>query len=538
MKNTVLRKIDSVMPSKSFKFVSYVILSGIQAVLSVIFALAVKELINSVEKSNSLPIIYPAVALIIIVLVTYLLGVLVRLMGDKLQVTAEKKLRDVVFSSFIKSDFKTITKLSAGDLVSRLDGDIVKVASVKTNLLPNVVATAVRLIGTAVALFALQPLFTSVIFAVAVVIVICSFGVRKIVLKLHKSSREKNSNQSSYIAEVSSNALAVKTFNAEDLIVKNANDKFDGYKRARLKERYFSSMVNLVINLCFTAFYTATAIYGVYGIYNGANGINFGVITAMLQLVLQIKAPISGISGFFTAHAEMLVSGSRLFEISSLESEKKEVNGFESVVADNVQFSYGSGEVLKGVSLTIDNGDIVVIKGGSGAGKSTFIKVLAGLYPIDSGEITVNCNENKYAPTEIKGLYSFVPQGNMIFSGTVKENVVFNREYDEEKLRIALKTAGLYSTVESFEFKEDTVLGEKFRLSEGQEQRLAIARAVYADAPIIVLDEPTSALDTKTEEEVVKNLIGLKKTLIIVSHKPSFLKFATKTITLDNGEVK
>ncbi len=532
MKNTVLTKIDSVIPNRSFKFILFVVLSGIQAVLSVIFALAVKELINSVEKTNSLPIIYPAVALVIIVVFTYLLGVLVRFMGDKLQISAEKRLKDEVFSSFIKSDYKTISKLSAGDVVSRLDGDIVKVASVKTNLIPNIVATAVRLIGTAVALFILQPLFTSVIFLVALVIVACSFGVRKIVLKLHKASRSQNSKQSSYLAEVSSNALAVKTFGAEDLIIGNAKSKFNSYKSARLKERYFSSSINLIISFCFTAFYTATAIYGVYAISNSVSGVNFGVITAMLQLVLQIRSPISGISGFFTAHAEMLVSGGRLFEISSLEEEKTSVDNFDSVTLSSVSFSYGSNEVLKGVSFTINKGETVLINGGSGIGKSTLIKVLAGLYPVDSGSIVVNANGVEYKPTDIKGLYSFVPQGNMIFNGTLKENVVFNSEYDEEKLKSALKTAGLYSTVESFEFKEDTVLGEKFRLSEGQEQRLAIARAVYAGAPIIILDEPTSALDTKTEEEVVKNLVALNKTLIVVSHKPAFSKFATKTISL------
>ncbi|MBO7214399.1 MAG: ABC transporter ATP-binding protein [Clostridia bacterium] len=537
MKNSVLEKIEKAVPSKNFKYVLYVVLSAIQAGLSVIFALAVKELINSVENSNSLPIIYPAVTLVAIVLLTYVLGVIVRLMGDKLQITAEKRLKDIVLSAFIKSDYATVSKLSSGDLVSRLDGDVTKVASVKTNLLPNIVATFVRLLCTAVALFILQPIFTLVILGVAVVIVASSFVVRKIVYSLHGASRVENSKQSSYISEVSNNALAIKAFNAEDTAIKISNERFDSYKKAKLKERYFSSFVNSVINLCFTAFYTATAIYGVYGISKGINGINFGVITAMLQLVLQIRSPISGISGFFTAHAEMLVSGARLFELSSTVEEKLEVTDFDKISVSDLSFSYGDGEVLTGVSFEIEKGDILLVKGGSGEGKSTLAKVLCGLYSVSGGEIKVVLSNDKYSPDKIKGLYSFVPQGNMIFSGSVKENVIFNSEYDEERLKLALKTACIYSTVDSFEFKEDTLLNDKFRLSEGQEQRLAIARAVYSNSPIIILDEPTSALDSKTEEEVAKSLSTLGKTLIVISHKPAFEKYATKTITVDGGKI-
>ena len=535
MKNPVLNKIEGAIPSKNFKFILYVCLSAVQAGLSVVFALAVKWLINSVERSNSLPVIYPAFALVVIVIVQYLLGVSVRLLGDNLQIVAEKTLKDVILKGFVFSEYKNISVISSGDLVSRLDGDIVKVASVKTNLLPNIVATSVRLVGTAVALIILQPLFTSIILSVAVVIVACSFFIRKAVFKLHKTSRIENSKQSSYLSEVSNNSLAVKTFNAENRVLSVASNKFESYKKARLKERYFSSFVNSVINLCFTAFYTATAIYGVYGISKGVSGIDFGVITAMLQLVLQIRSPISGISGFFTAHAEMLVSGSRLFGLISSEREKTEIGGFDKIVLNGVDFSYGDGEVLKGVSFEIERGEVLLVKGGSGEGKTTLVKVLAGLYSVTGGSIDILSEGKTYSPASVKGVYSFVPQGNMIFSGTVKENVVFNSEYDEERLKSALKVAGLYTTVESFEFKEDTLLNDKFRLSEGQEQRLAIARAVYSDAPVIILDEPTSALDVKTEEEVVKRLVELKKTLVVISHRPAFEKYATKTVTIDGG---
>lgn len=537
MNNYVKSEIKKAIPQKNIKYFLYVSLGAIQAGFSVLFALAVKTLINTVEKSNSMPITYAIIYLAVIVIVSYILGVVVRLLGDNLMVNSERMLKKYVLSGIVRSDYKTLSTLTSGDLVSRLDGDVLKVSSIRVNLLPNVLATAVRLIGTLVALFVLQPLFTAVILGCALIIVACSFLIRKIVYKLHKNSRIASSKQSSFVSEISDNAIAVKTFNAENFVLDKADGNFLVYKKASLKEKYFGSFVNSLINLCFTVFYTATAIYGTYGILNGVQGINFGVITAMLQLVLQIRAPIASVSGFFTAHAEMIVAGGRLFEIKNKEQDKKELSDFESINLNSVSFSYGDGEVIKDINLDINKGDKLLIKGGSGEGKTTLVKVILGLYPVTLGEIKVNFNDNSFSPTEISKLYSFVPQGNMIFSGTIKENVVFNGEYDEERFNYAIKVSNLDKVIETLPDKENAYLGEKFSLSEGQEQRLAIARAVYSNAPVIVLDEPTSALDETTEKEIVNLLLGLDKTLIIISHKTAFDNKVTKTINLSGGKI-
>ncbi len=537
MNNYVKSEIKKAIPQNNFKYFLYVFLGAIQAGFSVLFALAVKTLINTVEKSSSLPTIYAVIYLAVIVIVSYFLGVVVRLLGDNLMVNSERMLKKYVLSGIVKSDYKTLSSLTSGDLVSRLDGDVLKVSSIRVNLLPNVLATGVRLIGTLVALFILQPLFTTIILGCALVIVACSFWVRKVVYKLHKNSRIASSKQSSFVSEISDNAIAVKTFNAENFVLDRADGNFLNYKKASLKEKYFGSFVNSVINLCFTAFYTATAIYGTYGILNGVAGINFGVITAMLQLVLQIRSPISSVSGFFTAHAEMLVAGGRLFEIKNKEQDKKQLSDFDSITLNAVSFSYGDGEVIKDANLVINKGDKLLIKGGSGEGKTTLVKVILGLYPVTSGEIKVNSSKGSFSPTEISNLYSFVPQGNMIFSGSVKENVVFNGEYDEERFNYAIKVSNLDKVIETLPDKENSYLGENFRLSEGQEQRLAIARAVYQNAPVIVLDEPTSALDEATETEVASTLLKLDKTLIIISHKTAFDNKVNKAINLSDGKI-
>lgn len=538
MKTSTLNKIKKALPLNNFKYLLFVVACAVQAILSVVFALAVKNLINTVEYGLSKQeIVISAIFLVAVVLLSFLLGTGANLLCDNIVTDAEFKLKNQISKSYLNSSYKKSSSLSSGDLVTRFEGDVSTVAGVRINLIPNVVSTAVRLLGTIVALFILQPTFTLIVLAIAVLIVISSFFIRKVSYKLYKKSRVQNSIQNVYLSEVSDNILAVKTFSAENYVLSGLSSKFSSYKKARRTQRYFLSGVSSVINLCFTAFYASAVIFGVYGIYNGISGVDFGVITALLQLVLQIKAPISGISGFFTAHAEMLVAGERLFGLSDEENKKTTtLNEFDKISLSNVSFSYGNGNVINSVNLVINRGEKILIKGGSGEGKTTLVKLIAGLYSPSDGKILISAGGNEYAPSEVKNLTSFVPQGNMLFSGTIKENVVFNEEYDEERFNNAVKLSKLFSVIE--EYGEDYRLGEGASLSEGQRQRVAIARAIYKNSPVIIMDEPTSALDTNTELEFAKSLCDIKgATLIIISHKPVLSNYVDKVITLDGGKI-
>ena len=538
MKTNTLNKIKKALPLNNFKYFLFVLACAVQAILSVVFALAVKNLINTVESGLSKQeIIISAIFLVAVVLLSFLLGTGANLLCDNIVTDAEYKLKNQISKSYLNSSYKKSSSLSSGDLVTRFEGDVSTVAGVRTNLIPNVVSTAVRLLGTIVALFILQPTFTLIVLAVAVLIVISSFFIRKVSYKLYKKSRVQNSIQNVYLSEVSDNILAVKTFSAENYVLSGLSSKFSSYKKARRTQRYFLSGVSSIINLCFTAFYASAVIFGVYGIYNGISGVDFGVITALLQLVLQIKAPISGISGFFTAHAEMLVAGERLFGLSDEDNKKTTtLNEFDKITLSNVSFSYGNGNVINNVNLEINRGEKILIKGGSGEGKTTLVKLIAGLYLPSDGEILISAGGNEYAPSTVKNLTSFVPQGNMLFSGTTKENVVFNEEYDEERFNTAVKLSKLFSVIE--EYGEDYRLGEGASLSEGQRQRIAIARAIYKNSPVIIMDEPTSALDSNTELEFAKSLCDIKgATLIIISHKPVLSNYVDKVITLGGGKI-
>ncbi|MBR6737027.1 MAG: ABC transporter ATP-binding protein [Clostridia bacterium] len=542
MKKQILKKLNELAPVSGFLRVLYIACVAVQSALTVIFALCVKNLINSVEKGGDM--LDPnsvskwqlwLVVLISVVAFMCVLGAISSLLGDKLTVSAEKALKTKLIKGLFLSSYDSIVSHSEGDIISRLEGDVSVVSGVRVNLLPAIISTAIRLVGTLIAMLYLDLYFTLIVLACALIFVVGSIFVRKIAGILHKNVRSKNADNISLINESLSLAPVVKAFGYENYILDKASQTFNLYKNAKLKQRYFSTFINTVVNVLFTAFYVAVAIYGVYGIKTGNESMSFGLITAMLQLVLQVKSPVTGISRFFTSHAEMLASAQRLFEVLKATETATEIKGFKSLTLKGVSFSYGNGEVLSGVNLTVNKGDKVLIKGASGAGKSTLIKVILSLHPTSSGLVTVK-GENGETTNKTKGTFAFVPQESRLFSATIKENILLGEEYNEQRFLSAIKNARLDGVISELENKENTVIGTSFNLSEGQAQRLSVARALYSGAPVIVLDEPTSHLDGVSEEALFKSLSALEGiTVIMVSHKKESENYATAVYTLENG---
>jgi ATP-binding cassette subfamily B protein len=206
----------------------------------------------------------------------------------------------------------------------------------------------------------------------------------------------------------------------------------------------------------------------------------------------------------------------------------------KGISAENLTFAYDRDKVLKNASLYINKGDFVMISGASGVGKSTLIKLLMGVYSPDDGELYADLNDEKVSfGVGTRSLFSFVPQGNMIFSGTLRDNVTFIKsDASEKEIENALRISEAESFIKELPKGLDTVVGEDgVGLSEGQVQRIAIARAVLANRPIMLLDESTSALDEETERKVLDNLKTLKDiTLIIISHKKAAAKICNRKI--------
>ena len=538
MKGDTSLKLNRILGKRTFSYYLLIVLGVLQSVLSVGLALAIKTLVNAYEVGGDVgEVINSSILLFAIVLTSFLVGVLSKIISAKYTAKIECKLKSKVFESFVGGSYSDISSNSAGEVISKFSVDASRVSNVYANLPYSVIATASHIVAILIALFILQPTFTLIVVVLGIIALLITFLVRKVLVKFYKRVRNKDSEISSFIGETTKNALVVKAFGAEEHISLAFNAKTLSYKTARLKHAYLGALLTSITALAFTLFYAFSVLYGVNGMLSGVENINFGVIIAVLQLITQIKTPINNISAYITVYTEMKVSANRLFTLIYSKDEKTVVDGeFEGVEVNSACYSYGEKEVLSNCNLTINKGDKILIKGQSGEGKSTLLKLLMGIYAPTSGEIKVKINGNSYNSTKIKDIFSFVPQDNMLFLGSVKENITFNKNYLDEKILKVLDLASIDFIDKTNDGLTKNIGENGLNLSVGQGQRIALARGLISNNPVLVLDEATSSLDENTEEKVLENIASLKDlTVVFVSHKLAFEKYANKVYNLSGG---
>ena len=213
----------------------------------------------------------------------------------------------------------------------------------------------------------------------------------------------------------------------------------------------------------------------------------------------------------------------------------------EAICGENLSFSYDRDMVLRGASFSLPKGSFAAIMGPSGIGKSTLLKLLLGIFHIDNGTLYVDCGERRVAiDRSTRHLFAYVPQGNLILSGTVRDNLLIVRpDATEEEIVKAVHVSAMDSFLNQLPMGLDTVLGESGAgLSEGQMQRLAIARAILSGAPILLLDESTSALDEETERTVLERIFTMTEcTCIAVTHRPAFTRICDRILRIHDGKI-
>ena len=289
--------------------------------------------------------------------------------------------------------------------------------------------------------------------------------------------------------------------------------------------------------------------FGAYGILFKA--MTYGTVTAIIQLVNQVQSPFVSLSGIMPKYYNTIASAERLMELDDLPDEeeinKNEIDkdavyrALKSIEFENITFSFDRDFILDNTSLSINKGDFVAIMGISGIGKSTLLKLLLGVFNVNSGSIYLNTDNSKiFIDKNTRKLFSYVPQGNMLISGTIKDNITFiNPSATDDEIAKAIEISCAKQFIDELPLGIETVIGEKgMGLSEGQIQRLAIARSLLANSPVLLLDEATSALDEQTEKQFLTNLKTLDNiTCLIVSHKKAALDICNKSIKIKNGKI-
>ena len=524
-----------------------ILLNAVFSVMSILFAFAIKGIIDGAVNKNERQIISYSVFIVSIVILQFVLRILINGLTEFIHGKLEIAYKSHIFSQILKKKHDKINVYHSGELMNRLTSDVTVVSDGVTNILPSVVAAVARLICAVVALVILDWIF-AIAFTVAGIMVFTVIGLLRGKLKsLHKRSQETNGKVRSFMQECIENLLAVKVFSVNGKIERQSDELQDDNFKIKMKRRNISVLGHATYNFIFSAGYLFALIYGGVKIFNGI--LSYGSLSAILQLVNNVQVPFASLSNVMPKYYAMLASAERLMEIEDIESENQSqvrsreqlLENMKGIAIENVHFTYDRDIVLKGASVYINKGDFVLISGASGIGKSTLIKLMLGVYPLDDGRIYIDGkNENVDLDNTTRTLFSYVPQGNMLFSGSLRDNVTFIKENaTEQEIDRALEISCAKEFVSALPQGLDTVVGENgVGLSEGQIQRIAIARAVLCDAPVILLDEATSALDEETERKVLDNFKGIENvTLIIISHKKAAAGICNKIIKIKDKKI-
>ena len=488
---------------------------------------------------------------IIIIYIAVMLATLIFHAGSSLisAVINEKVsfgIRKNVYDRVIRTSWQSINKYHSGDIVTRLSSDAGNIADAIVTTLPSIITLVVELILVFFTLFSYSPFLAFLGLTVAPVAVIVSWLFARRLKVLQKKVQESESAYHSFLQESLANLLIVKAFANEDKSVEKlselrANRFYWVFKRSRAG-LYGTATISLAFNIGYLSAFT----FGAIQISKAA--ITYGTMSVFLALINRVQAPIIGLSQQLPKVIAMFTSAERIIELSDLPAEERSETNIDTtdlgVYAKELTFGYDDKEtVLEDVSFRINPGESTAVIGESGIGKTTLIRLILSFVKPNNGSIMFFNSKNEELPASagIREHIAYVPQGNTLFSGTIKDNVLIGRtNATDDDIKDALKLASAWDFVDELPEGINTRIGEKgLGLSEGQAQRIAIARAIIRKAPFMIFDEATSALDEGTEQKVINGLEQLspRPACLIITHRKSILKYCTQELMISDKKI-
>lgn len=515
------------------------LLSVVVSLLCIARAKCYQVIIDAIGKADS-PIVLYSCLFALLVVVTVILCQIYRFFRERTVTDMYNRIRRKVMNAALGAEYGVISGFHTGDILNRMFSDAKIVSESTADIIPSLFELSVTLLGSAVFLFFISRPFCLILVASGILMSLVAVLARKVLKGLHKEVQESDGTVRSLFQEQLSGLLMIKVFGAEARSLSSIDKKQKNYFDKNMKKQIASCVLNFGYTMACNAVLLFTFFYAVYGIKEGF--LTYGTLTAMMQLANNIQSSVTGLGALLPKIYSAAASGERVNEITDISKEreeKTELNEVSKIDFNNISFSYGRNDVLKNIGFSVSKGETVAIQGASGIGKSTLLYLLLGIYKCDSGEITISDGEKtEKAGKGTRRFFAFTPQGNGLFSGTIAENIIFAREnVTDEEMKNALKISCADEFISALPDGVDTYLGENGAgLSEGQQQRIAIARALLSGAEVLLLDEATSALDEATEKRFIENLRTVGKTAILITHRKSPLSIASSSyIIKENG---
>ena len=533
MKNKeTLKFISNNIKGCKFKIAILSITQILIGVLTVAFSFMLKYVFSAIEVTDEKELTKYIIIISCIAIALIGLTIFYRIYYEISYVDIENKLKKNLFETILKKDYQEVKKLHDEEWIHRLTSDTAVVASSILSILPSLCRMVIQLVLALAAITYLFWQFGLMLIPFILLAILLTFFMRKKLKEYHHLTQEKDGKVKVFYFESLQGLSIVHSFVREEVFSKKNEDNLEEYKKARVKRDIFAVACSIAYLVVYYAFYIFAIGACGFSIISMTMSISF--LTAILALLTRLTGPLGNITAIVPRYYSLIASGERLKmesneDVSYLSKEEVKdyySNSFKGIKLDKVSFSYidkygNKVEVLKDFSLDINKNQKILIKGHSGGGKSTLMKIILSLLKPESGEVTLLDNEKRPMEQKYERLFAYVPQDNLLMQGTIKEVItLFDNEVDKEMFDRSLSVSESSSFVNNLALKEETYLNEKGSgLSLGEMERIAIARAIYSDAPILLLDECSASLDASTEKKVLSNILSLEnKTIVLISH--------------------
>lgn len=520
---------------------AYILLGIIRTLLSLTFVWVCKELVDIATGESQEPLGQWTAFMIACIVLQICCRIASSYCEQYGRINIQNNLRARLFYSLISSRWSGRERFGTGDAVNRLEEDIRVVSELVSSHIPAVVVTFAQLAAASTFLLFISPNLLWALVGLMVAGIIASrLSFRKL-RSLSTAIRTKDGEIQQHIQEHLQNRVVALTIIGIERVMATLHTLHNALRTNTIKRLNFHSLNSALLSVSFMGGYAAAFLWGVYGIKSGA--VTFGMMTAFLQLVSQIQMPLSELARKIPAFIHALSSIERLAELENLDPEENaplcRLEAPAGILFKDVTFSYPdshSGVLFNSFSHNFLPGTMTVVAGATGIGKSTLVRLMLGLLKPQSGSILIygSSSNSHCASKATRCNFKYVPQGNTLLSGTILDNLLMaDPKADRERIDAALHIAAA-DFVHSLPEGLQTICGESGSgLSEGQCQRIAIARALLQSGSVLLMDESTSSLDPATESLVLQNLRTLSNhTIIFISHREAVMKSADSLLEL------